>query len=319
MSINEIAKLAGVSYVTVSRALNHPDKVNAETRAKIQRIFAELNFKPRVIPNSLNTINLLVPSLEFTKTQDSIVLSTITSAIAARGFHTVISPVNVNPVHNLFHKAYISILHNGDIKALDFIKSNCSQNPLVIINDLAEDVASPAVLIGSDHRHGVKTAIDYLKSKGHSRIGYIGRSLTTRGFKDKYDSYEKIMKSTNIFDEDFVFLNSEKMLFEGIKRLCMKKITALFIAETELTLRSLYYLNLLGKKIPEDISVVATEFEGSTALLYPPITSVVQPLTKLSKTAVETIFKLMDKKEAIPDHMIYIPYSFIERESVIRI
>jgi LacI family transcriptional regulator len=99
----------------------------------------------------------------------------------------------------------------------------------------------------------------------------------------------------------------------------MKKITALFIAETELTLRSLYYLNLLGKKIPEDISVVATEFEGSTALLYPPITSVVQPLTKLSKTAVETIFKLMDNKEAIPDHMIYIPYSFIERESVIRI
>jgi DNA-binding LacI/PurR family transcriptional regulator len=85
------------------------------------------------------------------------------------------------------------------------------------------------------------------------------------------------MKQNKCHDEDFVFLNDEKLLFKGLKRFCGKKITALFIAEEVLTLKTIYYLDLLGKKVPQDISVVSKEIAGSIEFLYPPITCIIQP------------------------------------------
>ncbi len=127
------------------------------------------------------------------------------------------------------------------------------------------------------------------------------------------------MKQNKCHDEDFVFMNDEKLLFEGLQRLCNKKITALFIAEEALTLKTIYYLDLLGKRVPEDISVVSKEISGSTEFLHPPITCIIQPLKKLSVLVAELVLKLTnDRKETIP-RCTYIPYDFVERESVIRI
>jgi LacI family transcriptional regulator len=127
------------------------------------------------------------------------------------------------------------------------------------------------------------------------------------------------MKKNKCHDEDFVFLNDEKLLFEGLQRLCNKKITALFIAEEALTLKTIYYLDLLGKRVPEDISVVSKEISGSIEFLYPPITCIIQPLKKLCLLAADIVLKRTNgRKEPIPRYT-YIPYDFVERESVIRI
>jgi DNA-binding LacI/PurR family transcriptional regulator len=116
------------------------------------------------------------------------------------------------------------------------------------------------------------------------------------------------MKHNKCHDEYFVFLNDERLLFEGLQRLCNKKITALFIAEEALTLKTIYYLDLLGKRVPEDISVVSKEISGSTEFLHPPITCIIQPLKKLSALVADIAIKLAkNRKETIP-RCTYIPY-----------
>ncbi len=319
MSIKKIAARAGVSYVTVSRALNHPEQVSPETYTKIQSIFKELNFKPRVIPNRLDTVNFLLPSPEYITAHDGISFSYTAASLAERGYHTVASPMNIMSIQSLFHKAYIAILKDGDTKIESFIREHSSEIPFIVISDTSKILPDNVLIAGSDHRQGTSLAIEYLLKKGHTRIGYVGNNLTSRGYKERYDAYTDLMKNNKYFDEDFVFLNDEKLLFEGLQRLCGKKITALFIAEEDLTLKTIYYLDLLGKKVPQDISIVSKETAGSNEFLYPPITCIIQPLKKLSALVADIAIKLAkNRKETIP-RCTYIPYDFVERESVIRI
>lgn len=319
MSIKKIAEKAGVSYVTVSRALNHPEQVSPETCAKIQKIFKDLNFKPRVIPNRLDTVNFLLPSPEYITLHDAIVFSSIAAPLAEKGYHTVVSPRNTFGIQNLFHKAYIAILRDGDTEVDSFIREHSSEIPFIVISDTSKSLPENVLVAGSDHRQGTTLAVEYLLNKGHTRIGYVGNNLTSRGYKEKFEAYTNLMKKNKCHDEDFVFLNDEKLLFEGLQRLCNKKITALFIAEEALTLKTIYYLDLLGKRVPEDISVVSKEISGSIEFLYPPITCIIQPLKKLCLLAADIVLKRTNgRKEPIPRYT-YIPYDFVERESVIRI
>lgn len=319
-SIQEIAKKAGVSCVTVSRALNHPEQVTPETCAKIQKIFTEMNYKPRVIPNRLDTVNLLLPSPPaYITMHDGILFSSISNLITEKGYHSVLSPRKAMGIQNIFHKVYVAVLTEGDTKMSTFIRDHSAKTPFIVISDTSESLPENVPVLGSDHKQGTTLAIEYLLKRGHTRIGYVGNNLTCRGYREKFEAYTALMKKNNCFCQDYIFLNDEKLLFEGLQRLCNRKVTALFIAEESLTLKAIYYLDLLGKKVPEDISVVSKEISGSTEFLYPPITCIIQPLIKLSSLVVDYVLKRINEPDAVIPRNTYIPYDFVERESVISI
>ena len=319
MSIKTIAEKVGVSYVTVSRALNHPDKVNLETRLKIQKVVKEMGFKPRVITNSLNTVNFLMPSPEHLHPLDGIVFSRIALDLAGKGFHTVVSPDGAGSPQNLFHKAYVGILRDGDDRMASFVNEHSRSAPFVVINDFGGYIAPRVTLVGSDHGNGTTKAVEYLLKKGHTRIGYVGNNPNSRGHRERFEAYKTLMGESGLLDEDLVFFNDGGLLLEGLKRLCSRKVTALFIAEEELTLRAIYYLELIGRKVPDDISLVAKECDGGMEFLYPPLTCVVQPLRALCDTAVGLVVRLVEGGKTVVPRKSYVPYGFIERESVIRV
>src|SRR5689334_11060098 len=94
MSIVKVARSAGVSHVTVSRALNDPDKVHPETLARIRQACTELNFTPRVIPSRLKAVSLIVPPVSQIVPGDSILISRLVSRLSDQGFHTLVTAVS---------------------------------------------------------------------------------------------------------------------------------------------------------------------------------------------------------------------------------
>jgi len=317
MSISKIAKSLGISHVTVSRALNDPNKVNPQTLAKIRKACSEAGFTPRVIPNRLRTVSLIVPSGIDSLPSDSILISKIVSLLSGKDYHVVVSAVNdVEQLSTLFQKAFIAILREVRQDVLPVIRRYAARSPFVAINDMNEEVGPDALLIGSDHRQGIALALEHFFSRGHQRIGYVATSLKTRGYRERLQAYREIMKAKGVYDDGLVFVNNEQLLPEGLRRLCSEDVTGLLVTEAGLTPRVLYYLKLMGKEIPRDMSLISHELSGGYEFIYPPITSFVQPGERLAELAVETVLeKLQDRHRSI-DHARYLPYELVMRESV---
>lgn len=317
VSISKIARSVGVSHVTVSRALNDPGKVNAKTLAKIRKACSEAGFTPRVIPNRLKTVSLIVPSSDEILAGDSMLISKLVALLSGRGYHVVVSSVDgVEQLSALFQKAFIAILRDVQPHVLPIIRRYAARAPFVAINDLNEQLGPDAILIGSDHRQGVTTAMDHFFAKGHRRIGYVATSLKPRGHRERLEAYRQAMQARGLYDEALVFVNEEALLPEGIRRLCWENVSGLLVTESQLTPRVLYYLKLMGKEVPRDLSLIAHEFAGDYQFLYPPTTAIVQPGQRLAEAAVDTVLGMLQHPNQPVPHAQYLPYELVVRESV---
>ncbi|MEX0777046.1 MAG: LacI family DNA-binding transcriptional regulator [Phycisphaeraceae bacterium] len=317
VSISNIAKSLGISHVTVSRALNDPTKVNAITLARIRKACSEASFTPRVIPNRLKTVSLIVPSSDDILVGDSVLISKIVALLSGRNYHVVVSSVDgIEQLSVLFQKAFIAILRDVQPEVLPLIRRYAARSPFVTINDMNEEVGPDAVLLGSDHRQGISMAMEHFLSRGHTRIGYVATSLKPRGHRERLEAYRQIMKAKGLYDDSLVFVNDEQLLPEGLRRLCWENVTGLLVTEAQLTPRVLYYLKLIGKEVPRDVSLITHELAGGYQFVYPPITSVVQPGERLAELAVDTVLGKLLNPDLRVEHAHYLPYELVIRESV---
>ena len=317
MSIVEIAKETGVSCATISRVLNTPEKVSPETLARVRRACQKFNFTPRVIPNRIKTVFLAIPSPGYFLVDDNIMVANIISSLNKYHYNAIVSTLSeINNTPAIFQRAFIAIIHQGDIRSLDILRKWALKCPVVAIDGVNEGVPPETTLVRSDHRQGVSMAIEYLLKSGHQRIGYVGLDMDLLGCRERFLGYKTTMEQQGLYSERLVFLNNREVLLEGINRLGKEKISALFISESTLTLRVLYYLKLLGKDVPGDISVISSEFAGGTEFLYPPLTCIVQPLDILAELVVEKLMRRLQGEETKERREYYVPYAMVKRESV---
>jgi LacI family transcriptional regulator len=317
MSIVKVAQQAGVSHVTVSRALNDPEKVHPETLARIREACDKLNFTPRVIPSRLKAVSLIVPPTSQIVPGDSILISRLVSRLSGEGFHTLVSSVaGIEKLSFIFRRAFIGLIHSLDDKALPVIRQYAAQAPFVAINDMNEEIGPDAILVGSDHKQGITLAMKHLIERGHKRIAFVSSAARLRGERERLDTYRHIMTEQGALDDTLIFANDEGMLPEGLRRICASDATALLVADGSLTLKVLYYLKLLGKEVPKDLSLVSHEIAGGFEFLYPPITTFVQPSSKIAEVAADLILQKTSKKPKPTEHRHVLPYELVVRESV---
>ncbi len=318
MSITQVAQRVGVSHVTVSRALNDPEKVHPATLARIRQVCNELNFTPRVIPSRIKSVSLIVPPVSQIGPGDSILISRLVSRLSEQEFHVLVSSVaGIENLSFIFRKAFIALVHSLDDKALAIMRRYAAKSPFVAINDMNEEIGPNAILVGSNHRQGITMAMDHLIERGHRRIGFVAGSVRLRGERERLETYRQIMKAQGQGDEALIFANNETMLPEGLRRICDTKATALLVADASLTLKALYYLKLLGKEVPRDMSLVSHQVAGGFEFLYPPITTFVQPSDKLAEVAADLILQQTQKRKGPPaERKQYLQYDLVVRESV---
>lgn len=315
MSITKVARRAGVSYVTVSRALNHPDKVNPDTLARIRRIFRDMNYTPRVVPNRVRTVCLLTPAGVAYNPADSVLTNHIIPALNREGYHAVLSPVSaIESAPEILRGAFIGVLHEGDEEAARIVEQYSPTRPFVVIDDLCKPSHRFLTRVRSDHSQGTRLALDHLLHRGHRRIAYVGPPPQGKGYLERFQAYRDAMQRRGLFNESLVFQSSDEMLIDGIRRLCRERATAVLVVLPTLVPQVLHYLRLLDKDVPRDLSLVACEFEGGTPHLYPPLTSIVQPIAPLGELAATLAIRRLRGETVKPNHLL--PYRLAERGSV---
>jgi DNA-binding LacI/PurR family transcriptional regulator len=312
MNIKKIAQLSGVSVATVSRVLNKKPYVKETLRRKVLQTIKKLNYSPRVTAKKVN-VGIVIEWLNSINLEnyENILLNVLTKNLIRNSFSFDIIPINeVDFIFRQFYDVIVSIAFRPD--SVDLIKE-IKNIPVVTINSPIKN--KNFYNIYSDHDEGIEMAVDYLVSKGHRKIAFYVETDKTWGAKERIKGFKKGLKKNNVeFDSDFIEVGENNEIFGSISKIIRKEPDSLIVSGENLIIQILYCLNILNKRVPDDISVISFENPSISRYLIPPQTTINQNLEKIGELAVENVKKIM-KGERVEKN-ICIKNELIERDSV---
>ncbi|MGG5461904.1 substrate-binding domain-containing protein [Clostridium sp. B9] len=331
-TIKDIAKEAGVSIATVSRVLNLDETLNVseETRKRVMEVAEELNYvtvKERKNRIKNYTIGIVYWYTELQELNDPYFLS-IRMAVEKKCSEENIKfkPIDFQKIINEGTKEYkeldgilaIGIFEDKEINLMKKISEN-----IIFVDSSPEEWKYDSVVV--DFKYGVKKALDYLVSLGHTKIGYLGGesiphngndNLKTVNYREK--TFKEYMEALNAYREEWVFKGRflPEHGYELMKELLsLDEIpTAVFIASDPMAIGAYKSILEAGLRIPEDISIVGFDDICTAKFLTPSLTTIRVYTDYMANIAVETLLERM-KSERDMSRKIVLPVQLVVRDS----
>ena len=293
-TIKDIAKAAGVSVTTVSRALNNYPDVSESTKRKIKSIADELNYSPNSLARSLvmnktKTIGLLVSGLNPENAKDSFIAETlcgINDSCSELGYDLVLFSTNTSKQKK---KTYAQLCRERRVEGVitQGIKMNDPYLQEVIESDIPcvfVDIPMESKSVGfvtTDNRVGCQSAVKHLVELGHKHIAMINGHNEAFVSKERLEGYRAGLEEEGIeFNWDYVRNgNFEKQTAEEMtKELLVKhpEITAVFCASDLMALGVIDAAKKLEMEVPKDLSVVGYDDIILATYSSPPLTTIAQ-------------------------------------------
>ncbi|MCX5711349.1 MAG: LacI family DNA-binding transcriptional regulator [Candidatus Omnitrophica bacterium] len=323
VSIEDVARLAGVSITTVSRVINKFPSVKEKNKVMVMDAVKQLHFTPSIFAQRLatgksNVIALVIPRYEG-------VFYSFYALELIRGIGTLCAVMKLDLLLHLTDShSPLSIRGAGGIIFADIISNRPQLEealaqgiPSVVINNYVDDLNVSCIAV--DNVGGAEAAVNYLISLGHKKIAHITGDVITQAAAQRLEGYKKALKKNNIPIQKDYILNTDYS--RGAARAAAEKIfkladppTAIFIGSDSMALEAMNVASEFGKKIPQDISIVG--FDDNPSGLYGPVglTTVRQPLIKMAEDSVKELSRLIaDKKAKIKK--VSLPTELVVRES----
>jgi LacI family transcriptional regulator len=323
VSIEDVARLAGVSITTVSRVINKFPSVKERNKVMVMDAIKQLKFTPSIFAQRLatgksNVIALVIPRYEG-------VFYSFYALELIRGIGTLCEIMKLDLLlHLTDSRSPLNVRGAGGIIFADII-SNRSQLeealsqgiPSVVINNYVDDLDVSCIAV--DNARGAEEAVSYLINLGHKKIAHITGDVITQAAAQRLEGYKKALKKNNIALRQDYILNTDYS--RGDARAAAEKVfklsdppSAVFIASDSMALEAMNVASELGKRIPQDISIVG--FDDNPSGLYGPVslTTVRQPLIKMAEESVKELNRLVTDKKAKVKKLV-LPTELVVRES----
>jgi LacI family transcriptional regulator len=320
-SLKDIANKVGVSATLVSYVLNNKDKenrVSVDTADKIRKTAKELNYFPNLNARSLKTnisytIGLIVADIS--NPFFSSLARTIEDEAYARNYTVIFGSSDENQ-----HK-FIKVLDFLSTRQVDgFIVASPeasketvmgikeSNVPLVLIDRYFDGIDVNTVIV--DNFKASFEATNYLLNKGHKKIGAIVYESSLLHYKDRCNGYLEAMKQTEISDQT-QFLKKvnhhslQSEIKEAVQQLIFEdQVTAIYFTTNTLATEGLKQIKNFGKKIQEDIEVVAFDENLIFQFLDVHIPFISQPIKKMGQEAVRILIDQIENKNNEKQNML---------------
>lgn len=326
----DIARLAGVSTATVSRALNGSELINEETRQRIMELARSLNYTINLGAKNLrsgnnSTIGVVIPYNPANRQSISdpfflAMLGSLADALTDKQYDLLLSRVDSDHLDNV-----AALYDSGRVGGIIMIGQWGHHDQL---NDLARRklpfVAWGAQLpqqlycsVGSDNLSGGLLATEHLISLGHKKIAFMGDKSLPEPEK-RHAGYLKALRKAGLKSESglyiptsFAPLDAQHAMHEHLDRHGLN-FDAIVAASDLVAIGAMGVLRERGYKVPEDVSVVGYDDVGPAAHSFPPLSTVRQPLDLAGVALVECLVKVMSGVH--PDSQL-LPTQLVLRES----
>jgi len=311
-TIKDIAREAGVSVTTVSRALNGYSDVNEKTRAKIKGIANELNYSPNALARSLvtnktKTIGLLVSGMKKESIKDNFtyeILCGINDMSAEIGYDLIFFSTNSTMQKE---KSYAQLCRERKVDGviIQGIKTDDpylqevidSEIPCVLIDIPIE--SNSVGYVTTDNELGAKNITEYLIDLGHKNIAMINGHNRAFVSQQRFAGYRKALSEANIalqweyvidgaFDEEVAYDATLKLLNEHTE------ITAIVCASDLMALGVMKAAKTLGLSIPSDLSVTGYDDIILASYVSPTLTTVAQDKYLMGQKATRLLAELLE-------------------------
>ncbi|MBR7801095.1 LacI family DNA-binding transcriptional regulator [Undibacterium sp. FT137W] len=315
--MSDIARLAGVSTATVSRALNKSPLINEETRTRIEQLAKSLNYSINVGAQNLRlkqnrTVAVVVPFDSVTRQHLSDpfflgILGSIADALTDRGYDMLLTRVSADELDTAAQiydtGRAIGVILIGQWRHHDQLNQMAARRvPIVVWG--AQIPQQLYLTVGSDNLAGGRLATEHLLQKGRRRIAFFGDVLLPE-VADRFEGYRQALRDFQIpFDEKLVVpaVFTEEGGRNAVRTLLERKLVfdGLFACSDLLAMTAINSFREIGMTVPEDVAVVGYDDIELARYFHPALTTVRQPIAAAGEALVAAVLSLADARPSVP-------------------
>jgi len=308
ITIKDIARLAGVSYTTVSRALNNTSEINSETRARILEICRQEGYRTNLLARSLsshrtNLIGLIIPDIA-SPFFSELYLNIETYALDL-GYQVMLC--NGQPgdgkIEELFefligHRADGIILVSSINNAHDLFYKYSQTVPTVLLGDCVSLESNPVNIVSVDNALGGRMAAEYLYHLGHRKVLYMGRRpgsiIHERRYGGFVDAARELGLRVRVIDNpgsastiESGYQLAKQVFLEGFEE------TAAFAAADAIAMGIMQSADEFGVSIPDQFSLLGFDNISYSALPNIRLTTLDQQKNRQAKATMDLLLDLI--------------------------
>jgi len=328
-TIKEIAKLANVSYSTVSRALNNKKGVRADVREIINKIALETDYFPHSSAKALVKKRIGVLGVIITRTGDfafqnpyySQILMGISDVATKHDYKLMLSINEKKSYIDLYFRRMVDgVLVIGNRLDDELVPDLEKKGVLaVVVPGFMEDSKIDIPSVNSENYQSVYRTVDYLLDLGHRKIAFILGMMNSKYSVERFKAYQAAFKDHGLAYDPKYIVESDFSKTDGSRMMgrlldLSDRPSCVICINDSVTPGALKQISVRGLKIPEDISVVAIGSSETLDLYEPALTTIKIPVSQIGQTAAQMLIQLVENGSCSEKHVV-IPSELIIRDS----
>lgn len=330
-TLQDVARVAGVSTATVSRTLSNPGVVSESTRTRVSQAVKDTGYRINRAARNLRTqkahsVLVLLPDLA--NPFFSTILEGISRHLSKKGYSMLIA--STKQVHD-----------SGD-RLTDYLDDARADGMIILDGGLAPDVVetlenapqSKRILFACEwidganfpsvrcqNRHGARMAVDHLHDLGHRRIAHVAGPKGNVLMQSRMDAFVEEIAKLGLEQHPEWIIAGDFSLEAGCQAakewIALKdRPTAVFCASDQLAMGFIAELSRHGLDVPEDVSVMGFDDIDLAEQFIPPLTSIRQDRLLIGETAAKMLMaRVVAPYDQHPEHAAVLPVSLVVRKS----
>lgn len=336
VTIKDIARVAGVSHTTVSRALHNHPAISPGTVQRIQALASEMGYAPSAMARGLKNRRSQALGVILNYLDDpffSRVLEGIEDVLQPEGYSLFVaaSRQDIDRERTIM-QAMLERRVDGVILCAPPLLPGHGQRfreyglPLVVVNN--QDVEDYQYSIYHDDLFGATEVASHLMSLGHRRIAYLGNAMAGRTDRDRMSGYHAALHAAGLaIPEGYIHHEPGGHPEEGLRAAqhfvgLSEPPTAIMCFNDMMALGLLHGLHRAGWDIPRDCSVAGFDDVSIAAYTRPSLTTFDQPKYRLGAEAVGLVLQLLSlplaRQQAMKPQVIALRGRLVARDSTAR-
>ena len=323
-TMEDIAKAVGVSKGTVSKALSGAKDISETMRQSILEKAVEMGYSRALRKLNAPRIALFITNIEYTQPDDFgyDLVAGFRNAAELAGFKVDIIPLTIPMQLETSYDAYMTLKNycGGLFLGLSlvqdpWIKDFETCNTPTVLYDNHVSANSKVTYIGTNNQEGMDLAISYLKSMGHTKIGYLSNELYAYIYQRRYYAFLQAMMECDLPADNSLVGSAHHVsecLTQHLPRLLQQGCTAIVCSHDILAHSVMVHCRELGLHVPEDISIVGFDDIPLCRYTLPPLTTIRQDRENLGRSA---LYALINQINNIYVSSLLLHAQLIERSS----